>query len=249
MSDMAVETFSTRQWRRPMSADNNDVPAAAATPPYPSQKQHDEEANTIPGDSHFPRSTASVLNPMLSETKQAPFVTIAHSSDRESETEVHAEEKTQDGHDIESSRAVTPKDDSSSHVSKYPSADVINAVSSCQGNVFGDNEGSSCHRNPQNDAETFEKTSCLASHVVLSLNDDYYKNTMWRYYRVLGKTRDIDWETQVGNEIFSLFKQKMGGTGRFFKRQSDRVQDVEVDNEKALCSEYFFCPFDDVPLS
>ncbi len=53
---------------------------------------------------------------------------------------------------------------------------------------------------------------------------------------MLGKTRDKDSEARIGNEIFSLFKQKVGEAGRFFKYEGNRV--IEVNDERALNSEY-----------
>ncbi len=52
---------------------------------------------------------------------------------------------------------------------------------------------------------------------------------------MLGMTRDKDTEARIGNEIFSLFKQKVGETGRFFKYEGNRV--IEVNDERALKSE------------
>ena len=73
------------------------------------------------------------------------------------------------------------------------------------------------------------------SRVILSLRNNYYKDTMWRYFRMLGMTRDKDTEARIGNEIFSLFKQKVGETGRFFKYEGNRV--IEANDERALKSE------------
>ena len=53
---------------------------------------------------------------------------------------------------------------------------------------------------------------------------------------MLGKTRDKDNEARIGNEIFSLFKKKVGEAGRFFKYEGNRV--IEVNDERALKSEY-----------
>ena len=72
------------------------------------------------------------------------------------------------------------------------------------------------------------------SRVILSLRNNYYKDTMWRYFRMLGMTRDKDTEARIGNEIFSLFKQKVGETGRFFKYEGNRV--IEANDERALKS-------------
>ena len=82
----------------------------------------------------------------------------------------------------------------------------------------------------QNECET-----STPSRVFLSLRNNYYKDTMWRYFRMLGMTRDKDTEARIGNEIFSLFKQKVGETGRFFKYEGNRV--IEVNDERALKSE------------
>jgi hypothetical protein len=51
---------------------------------------------------------------------------------------------------------------------------------------------------------------------------------------MLGMTRDKDTEARIGNEIFSLFKQKVGETGRFFKYEGNRV--IEANDERALKS-------------
>ena len=59
------------------------------------------------------------------------------------------------------------------------------------------------------------------THIVLSLTDDFYKETMWRYYRILGRTRDHDKEVATGNDIFTFFKRCLQGErsgGKFFKR-------------------------------
>ena len=72
--------------------------------------------------------------------------------------------------------------------------------------------------------------------IILSLNDEYYKDIMWKHYRILGKTRDGAREVRIGNDIFTIFKQTMGRNGRFFKRAQD--QDFEVDDETALASKF-----------
>jgi hypothetical protein len=53
---------------------------------------------------------------------------------------------------------------------------------------------------------------------------------------MLGKTRDKEKEARIGNEIFSLFKQKIGETGKFFKQVGGQV--IEVNDARALESEY-----------
>ncbi|KAL3808619.1 hypothetical protein ACHAXA_009000 [Cyclostephanos tholiformis] len=71
-----------------------------------------------------------------------------------------------------------------------------------------------------------------SARVVLSFHDNYYKKTMWRNFRMLGKTRDKEKEARIGNEIFSLFKQKIGETGKFFKQVGGQV--IEVNDARAL---------------
>ncbi len=88
----------------------------------------------------------------------------------------------------------------------------------------------------EDNAEPFGLKAVQSNHIVLSLNDEYYKQIMWRHYRILGKTRDSDRELRIGNEIFAIFQQKMGRTGRFFKRAQD--QDFEVNDEIALLSKF-----------
>ena len=87
-------------------------------------------------------------------------------------------------------------------------------------------------------AETGEQSSC--HDVILSLSDDYYKSTMWKYYRILGKDKDTDRKNQIGNEVLSLLKQRLGTSGKFFKRMGN--EDFEVDSKVALASECtFYC--------
>jgi hypothetical protein len=91
------------------------------------------------------------------------------------------------------------------------------------------------HRHHNASSAENESETSTPSRVILSFRNNYYKDTMWRYFRMLGKTRDRDRETQIGNEIFSLFKQKVGETGRFFKYEGNRV--IEANDERALKSE------------
>ena len=91
------------------------------------------------------------------------------------------------------------------------------------------------HRHYNASSAENESETSTPSRVILSFRDNYYKDIMWRYFRMLGKTRDRDRETRIGNKIFSLFKQKVGETGRFFKYAGNRV--IEVNDERALKSE------------
>jgi hypothetical protein len=158
MYDMVVETLPPGQWRRPISSDNNERFDTDKTLTYASQNQHCDEEKTKSTNSPLSCSSAMILAPELSEAKQAPVLTVAQSSDRETiETELHEEEKNQDDHDIESSRAATPK--VATHVAESSRAEVDHAVLICELSLRGDNEGSSIHRNPQNIGQPFVKTS------------------------------------------------------------------------------------------
>jgi hypothetical protein len=85
-------------------------------------------------------------------------------------------------------------------------------------------------------AENEREISRPVNNVILSFRNNYYKDIMWRHFRMLGKTRDKVTETRIGNEIFSMFKQDMGESGIFLKYEGARV--VELNDEKALASEY-----------
>ena len=78
----------------------------------------------------------------------------------------------------------------------------------------------------------------LGHDVILSLSDEYYKNIMWKHYRMLGKDADTERKNQVGKQIFFIFQQRTGSTGKFFKRmQQGSREDFEVDANTALESE------------
>ena len=79
-------------------------------------------------------------------------------------------------------------------------------------------------------------SSSSHNNVILSLRDNYYKDTLWRRFKKLGKVRDKDGEARTGDELYSLFKVKMGETGMFCKYEGNRV--VVVNDDKAFKSEY-----------
>ena len=94
-------------------------------------------------------------------------------------------------------------------------------------------------------SDTYESLESLfhtvkrsSANIILSLNDDYYKEIMWRHYRVLGKVRDSVKEAELASRLFGLFKKEMGSAGRFFKQ--DHGVDVEVSEKLAADSKFFF---------
>ena len=78
--------------------------------------------------------------------------------------------------------------------------------------------------------------------VILSLNDEKYKEIMWRHYNILGKKQpgDKSREEDVGNQIFISLKKSLGRGGRFFKKMSHGDIVFVVDDVGALQSECLF---------
>ncbi len=163
--------------------------------------------------------------------------------------EFRAEEKKQDDDtmDLEigySSSAAYPQDNRSLHFdgsARRPPYVIHHRVRESPGSGIMRDEN--CTGDCQNDGALSEDNSAPfglkavpSNHIVLSLNDEYYKEIMWRHYRILGKTRDSGRELRIGNDVFAIFQQKMGQTGRFFKRAQN--QDFEVNDEIALASEF-----------
>ena len=214
---MAVENFLPGQWRRPISSDNVDVSTAAATPPYPKS-----------GDSPFPCSTARVL--LLSETKQAPFVTVAQSSDREyqKEAEMHTEETKHNVHDIESSRAATPNDESCSRTEDEAK---ISASTS-------ETPPRRSSRKPTPSETVRNKFEPRDGDITLSFNDGRYKEIMWRHYNILGKRqfREKQREETVVRQILQSLKNRLGMGGRFFRKMFQSDLSIVVDDDEALQS-------------
>jgi hypothetical protein len=69
------------------------------------------------------------------------------------------------------------------------------------------------------------------SDVVLSLNDQYYKEVMWLYYKELGRNRDSIKEAASADQVFRLFKEHMGN-GKFFKL-TPFGEKIQVDEKLA----------------
>jgi len=68
--------------------------------------------------------------------------------------------------------------------------------------------------------------------VVLSLMDDYYKDIMWRHFRMLGITRIKEDEDEVIDKAFKILKQRVGHEGKFLKRvQTNGTYVVVLENE------------------
>lgn len=73
--------------------------------------------------------------------------------------------------------------------------------------------------------------------IILSLMDECYRKEMWRQFNILGKERDTERENEVCDDVFELFKQKLGrGGGKFFKGSHGDV--FEVDDATARGSKF-----------
>jgi hypothetical protein len=76
--------------------------------------------------------------------------------------------------------------------------------------------------------------------VILSLHNDYYKQVMWSHYRILGKTRDAEYEHQVGLMVLGILKDKLSkNQGKFYKQVGcgNSCRNLEeIDEEMALAS-------------
>ena len=122
-------------------------------------------------------------------------------------------------------------------VSDVTNAAAAAAASSSSSNSNHINDATGEESSSNNDyPQKNDSSSTTVSHVVVSLDDDHYKEIMWKHFRILGKSRDIEL-SKVGNEILVEFKQQMSSNGgRFYRRE--RGQEIEIDDDKALCSEY-----------
>lgn len=72
--------------------------------------------------------------------------------------------------------------------------------------------------------------------IVLSLNDERYKDIMVKHFNSLGMDRDAEREREVSENVLMIFKQTMGNSGRFFKRSNGN--DLEVDEDVARDSKF-----------
>ena len=122
-------------------------------------------------------------------------------------------------------------------------SDITNAASSSSNSnnhsndaIVDDHSSSNCGYLPHNNNDN-DSSSSPISRVVVSLEDEHYKEIMWKHFRILGKSRDIEL-SKIGHEILVEFKQQMSSSngGRFYRRE--RGQEIEIDDDKALCSEY-----------
>ena len=79
--------------------------------------------------------------------------------------------------------------------------------------------------------------------VVLSLVDEYYKEIMWKHFRLLGTIRAKDDEDAAIGTILSIFKQRVGRNGKFYKRDQKTGKYSAVTQADARASELYFSLF------
>ena len=220
------------------------------------QQTGTQQASVTSAQSSYPISApqekttkSPTIDPQPNCTKQASVAIAAPSRYQEFQIDLQTEEKKQDDHDVGSPSAAKPKDDHDVGSSGKANHELQGGGEKQNGHAVASSSEAKPKYNhdeeyPSEGKPKSEETSSEAEdrpplHVILSLTDDYYKETMWRHYRILGKTRDSGREAEIGSEIFSLFKQKLGENGNFFKRVHD--QDVVVNDDKALASKYRPC--------
>ena len=73
--------------------------------------------------------------------------------------------------------------------------------------------------------------------VVLSLMEDYYKDIMWKHFRILGTARVKEQEDAAVTKIFKILKQRVGQEGKFLKRDQTTGHYVVVTEIDARASE------------
>jgi len=84
-------------------------------------------------------------------------------------------------------------------------------------------------KSPQTQRKTSSKPG--ERDIILSLTDKNYKETMWRYFNILGTTRDSQRENEICKEVITFLKEKMGDEGSFFKRSLEK--DYRVNDAAA----------------
>eukprot|EP00985_Skeletonema_marinoi_P008444 scaffold3840_cov156-Skeletonema_marinoi.AAC.1 len=72
--------------------------------------------------------------------------------------------------------------------------------------------------------------------IVLSLNDERYREVMWKHFRLLGaKTPgDNSREEEIGNRLFQWFKTGLRRGGHFYKKEPRGDEIFKVDDDLAL---------------
>lgn len=79
-----------------------------------------------------------------------------------------------------------------------------------------------------------------SNNVIISLHNEYYKQTMWSHYRLLGKTNNADTEREMANTVLGIFQAKLAKTnGKFYKQVGcgNNIKNLEeVNGEMALGS-------------
>jgi len=235
------------------SSSNDEMPTSPSMDPRQTgTKLSSVPVTTLPSYPMGIPQTRVETQTIDSQQKRTPPVSIsAPQSYEDCQLSSQAEENKRDDYDVgfptamnvvACLNAVEPENDYQIRSSREDNHESQGEVENQEGNGVGsisESKGEYNHEEElmsdsklENKETSLEAEERLPVHVILSLTDDHYKEIMWRHYTILGKERDSDKEAVIGTEVFSLLKQKLGETGKFFKRF--HKQDIEVDDEQAL---------------
>ena len=72
--------------------------------------------------------------------------------------------------------------------------------------------------------------------IILSLNDERYREVMWKHFRMLGEKTpgDNSREEEMGNGLFQWFKTGLRRGGHFYKKEPRGDELFQVDDELAI---------------
>ncbi len=89
---------------------------------------------------------------------------------------------------------------------------------------------------PQPKRMNYGSSGPAENDIVLSLNDERYREVMWKHFRLLGaKTPgDNSREEEIGNRLFQWFKTGLRRGGHFYKKEPRGDEIFLVDDELAL---------------
>ena len=208
---------STNQGRQEAASLSSSVTAA----PELEEQTYDTTTESVQLNSYSIHSPSVVTLPTTTGMEQATDAALAAEStfhkDQQQQQQhfgYQAEEKKQDDRDVAAAA-------SSFNVREHH--DVHVSPSEATGH---DDDGGPLTY--PSESPSFKMKERPSANIVLSLNDEFYKDILWRHYRVLGKARDSEREAELATLLFNLFKKELGESGKFFKQAQG--QDVEVDD-------------------
>ncbi|KAL9189626.1 hypothetical protein ACHAXT_009301 [Thalassiosira profunda] len=215
-----------------MSAIAAAEPAPVATagestqdPTADSGNPQDDMANLPQDDMSSLPQEATVSVPGGDEpTSKAPAAPAVQSSGKDFNRLLQTEEKKQEEQDV------APTSAAASSIDSGPSSIVTH-----DGHEAGPAAESKDPNGPEGAPGSTKEVTPPTGDVILSLNEEYYREVMWSHYRTLGKARDSERETEFADTIFELLKNRLGKEGKFYKSEGHAalLNYVEVDDEMA----------------